>query len=580
MNNYFTSGSNRLLFPNRDKEHASTSPNIDIHSVNPMVQLGLLLSLEGQMEPKPFEFVFAQRRIETLYKIGVGSYSEVYGFESEDVVVKLTPFGGTVPFHNRPQVKIVDMYMEVAATMEISNLRNVHNSSCKTENFVQLKNSVVLIGSLPKYLTDAKRKSNESVPVQYAKEDNFPDDQLWIAFEFSYGGDTISNYWPSCPVARLSIFLQTALALAVGERRLELEHRDLHLGNVLISQKSHSCIYAPPPSYINGVKYQPIGGPPVQIIDFAFARLQRADGSVLYVDMTEKCERLRNESNTVAQMYTMMQELTQNQWSAYNPRTNTHWLGLLAVWYQCSQSNDLDSLPFNEKRSYASKIWQSMSQEQKQVYYDKVRTEQKAYDIKLAEYKKTDEYRQWLIKHENNKASRGKNGKPAKDMNGETDSVDDEFASKFRRIEIFTPEFLDYNKQREMQLRNLRKEVTKQEEETASFSTHIDGLSSANSAMTQQIKSSEESLAQEEKLFTKFYQELAAAFSSLQLPNLESSPRSHGKSFDRITPNNVESFLSKLMELIHSGHNEVLKAKAKECLTAAIQSNSLSLCSI
>ncbi|VUZ47862.1 unnamed protein product, partial [Hymenolepis diminuta] len=333
MNSYFTSGSNRRLFFNRDdNKHASTSVNVDIHSVNPMIQLGLLMSLEGQVEPLPFDSVFNQRRIETVYKLGIGSYSEVYSFEGEDVAVKLTPFGGTVPFHNRPQVKILDMYMEVAATMEISNLRNVHNSGCKTENFVQLVNSSVLIGSLPKYLIDAKRKSNESIPVQYAEEDNFPDDQLWIAFEFNYGGESISNHWPSCPVARFSIFLQAALALAVGERRLELEHRDLHLGNVLIIRKGHSCIYTPPPSYINGVKYQPIGGPPVKIIDFAFARLQRADGSTLYVDMTEKCGRLRNESDTVSQMYTMMQNLIQNQWSDYNPRTNTHWLGLLAVW--------------------------------------------------------------------------------------------------------------------------------------------------------------------------------------------------------------------------------------------------------
>lgn len=105
-----------------------------------------------------------------MYKIGIGSYSEVYSFEGEDVAVKLTPFGGTVPFHNRPQVKILDMYTEVAATMEISNLRNVHNSGCKTENFVQLMNTSVLIGSLPKYLIDAKRKSSESIPVQYVEE--------------------------------------------------------------------------------------------------------------------------------------------------------------------------------------------------------------------------------------------------------------------------------------------------------------------------------------------------------------------------------------------------------------------------
>lgn len=80
---------------------------------------------------------------------------------------------------------------------------------------------------------------------------------------------------PSCPAARLSIFLQTGLALAVGERRLKLEHRDLHLGNVLITHDGRDCTHIPPPSYINGVKYQPLGGPSAQIIDFACARIQR-----------------------------------------------------------------------------------------------------------------------------------------------------------------------------------------------------------------------------------------------------------------------------------------------------------------
>lgn len=62
MNSYFTSGLNRRLFFNRDNnKHASTSVNVDIHSVNPMVQLGLLMSLEGQVEPLPFESVFSQR---------------------------------------------------------------------------------------------------------------------------------------------------------------------------------------------------------------------------------------------------------------------------------------------------------------------------------------------------------------------------------------------------------------------------------------------------------------------------------------------------------------------------------------
>ncbi|KAM3186759.1 hypothetical protein ACTXT7_003678 [Hymenolepis weldensis] len=34
---------------------------------------------------------------------------------------------------------------------------------------------------------------------------------------------------PPCGNARLSVLAQTALALVVGERRLQMEHRDLHL---------------------------------------------------------------------------------------------------------------------------------------------------------------------------------------------------------------------------------------------------------------------------------------------------------------------------------------------------------------
>ncbi|KAM7542764.1 hypothetical protein Aperf_G00000004763 [Anoplocephala perfoliata] len=333
MNTYFASRSNRPM--HKEDNDDGTTLNVDFQSVSNMIQLGLLMSIEGQLEPLPFESVFTPRRIEKLVKVGVGGYSEVFGFTDEDVVMKVTPFGGDIPFHERPQSKISEMFTEVTATKAISELESNHDSGCRTDNFAHLISVTVLKGILPSYLIKAKRKSDDFIPVAFVEENKFPNDQLWTAFEFSYAGESVINYWPRCARARLSILAQAALALAVAEKRIGMEHRDLHLGNVLISptaiQGVQACLLSPPPSYIDGVRYQPSEGPAVCIIDFACARLQHK-GSTLFVDMTDRCKRLKNKNDAVAQIYNIMQDLLGGKWCSYNPKTNIYWLSFLALW--------------------------------------------------------------------------------------------------------------------------------------------------------------------------------------------------------------------------------------------------------
>ncbi|CDI97051.1 High mobility group protein 20A [Echinococcus multilocularis] len=250
--------------------------------------------------------------------------------------------------------------------------------------------------------------------------------------------------------------------------------------------------------------------------------------------------------------------------------------------HRCSQSNDLISRPFNERRRIISSEWSSLSQEQKQIYYKQAIVERTKYEEEFAEYKKTDEYKDWLAKQEHNKSlSRKKNGKSSsKEPHEDFDSFEDEYSSKFRRIPIFTHEFLEYNRERETSLRHIRKQVTKLDEETALLSKHIDNLAGAETNLEQQIKLAEATLASEESILAKLNKELVVTFSDLPVPNPDVSARSPNKGVERINPNNIESYLSRLAELTSSGHHEALKAKARDRLKAAVQCGTLSVCSI
>ncbi|KAL5971296.1 High mobility group protein 20A [Taenia solium] len=250
--------------------------------------------------------------------------------------------------------------------------------------------------------------------------------------------------------------------------------------------------------------------------------------------------------------------------------------------YRSSQSNELSSLPFNERRRMISSEWASLPQEQKDMYYKQAIVERTRYEEEFAEYKKTDEYKNWLAKQEYNKSlQRKKNGKSSsKETHEDVDSFEDEYSSKFRRIPIFTHEFLEYNRERETSLRHIRKQVTKLDEETALLSKHIDNLAGAETTLEQQIKSAEATLASEESVLAKLNKELVATFSDLPIPIADASNRSPNKSAERINPNNIESYLSRLAELASSGHHEPLRAKARERLKAAMQCGTLTMYSV
>uniref|UniRef100_A0A5K3ESG5 HMG box domain-containing protein n=1 Tax=Mesocestoides corti TaxID=53468 RepID=A0A5K3ESG5_MESCO len=249
----------------------------------------------------------------------------------------------------------------------------------------------------------------------------------------------------------------------------------------------------------------------------------------------------------------------------------------LYMQYRLSHDEDLVARPFIERRRLIGGEWSAMSQQQKQIYRDQAICEREKYLKEFDEYKKTDEYKEWIAKQEISQSL--KRGKKTTGKHNVEDGLGDGVSSKFRRVPIFTQEFLEYNRQREMSLRHLRKQVTKLDEETALLSKHVENLANAGNNLEQQIKAAEAQLSLEEAVVQKFCKELVTTFADLPVPTLDKSTRSPSKGSERITLSSVDSYLSRLAELSSSGNHETLRTTAVEFLRAAIRSKKLTMCS-
>lgn len=118
-----------------------------------------------------------------------------------------------------------------------------------------------------------------------------------------------------------------------------------------------------------------------------------------------------------------------------------------------STCENLASLTFRERNRILGAEWSQMSNEQKQIYCSRAAEEREKYNALLAEYKCSDSYKAWLASNDGNhiKKPRRKKGESSVP---ERDSRESDF-----KVSIFTTEFLQYNRLREVILRQLKKQV-------------------------------------------------------------------------------------------------------------------------
>uniref|UniRef100_A0A0M3IUD9 Protein kinase domain-containing protein n=1 Tax=Ascaris lumbricoides TaxID=6252 RepID=A0A0M3IUD9_ASCLU len=117
----------------------------------------------------------------------------------------------------------------------------------------------------------------------------FPASQCYLVLAYEQGGKSLEDYEVRNMRQAYSIMMQVMVALAVAEERLFYEHRDLHSGNVLISE----CADQFREEVIASQKVRiSMWGACVKIIDFTLSRLKKAASQKVRISMWGACVKI------------------------------------------------------------------------------------------------------------------------------------------------------------------------------------------------------------------------------------------------------------------------------------------------
>ncbi|XP_065919447.1 serine/threonine-protein kinase haspin-like isoform X2 [Dysidea avara] len=274
-----------------------------------------ILSMCAQTAPMSFDDFISRSARRSVKKLGEGVYSEVFYFEdgSDKSVLKVIPIEGKVLFNGEKLKTFEEILPEMAIAQELSNLGLVEQENCQplhfTQCFLQMKRFALVQGHLPDYLV----KEWERWDHEHKSENDHPrifgDDQLFILFESENGGTDLEHFEFHSGAELMSVYHQVVAALAVAEKSLQFEHRDLH--------------------WVDGVSHKiQSEGMKVTIIDFTLSRLRRNE-CVLFFDLETISWLFEGHGDYQFEVYRMMRNETKKDWEGFYPNTNVYWLEYL-----------------------------------------------------------------------------------------------------------------------------------------------------------------------------------------------------------------------------------------------------------
>lgn len=194
--------------------------------------------------------------------------------------------------------------------------------------------------------------------------------------------------------------------------------------------------------------------------------------------------------------------------------------------------------------------WSKLPQHDKQRYLDEAEKDKERYMKEMENYQKTEAYK--LFREKKMKESAAYSNASLDNLHG-----DEENTGTFD-IPVFTEEFLDHNKARESELRQLRRQTTELEEQNAILSKHIDNMKQAIEKLdVESVQQRSSNMALQGHL-DGLRTSLTSQFSTTPLPGTGETP----------TLDTIDAYMAKLHNLILESpqDNESLIATVRDIL--------------
>ena len=269
-----------------------------------------------------FKNAFDKQVLNKCHKIGEGSYGEVFASKDssgKELVIKIIPL-----IHNENQTEddiFAQILPELVISLNFNRLKEGFDSN-RASNFIDMKKATLTKGLFPSKLLeewdlyDQRKRSENEDPRSYTSQ------QLYIVLHLANGGTDLESYQFTTAVESLSVFAQLSLALSAAEEAFQFEHRDLHWGNVLVSNTSERRV-----SYkIKGKEYSlSPNGVFASIIDFSLSRMTDNE-FIIFDDLSKYSDLFEGCDDYQFDVYRLMRDANGNDWEAFVPKTNIFWL--------------------------------------------------------------------------------------------------------------------------------------------------------------------------------------------------------------------------------------------------------------